>query len=326
MFDKRGIFLYVIAAILILSRPASAGDEKTWKDFFDTKKPGTLDDEKRIIVAGYHCGFTIQQGVSASVGGKKMAMNLMLGGIKKEDLQEIADNAYVAFLEQIKASGREVVSLEELKATKGYAKLDTTVLAPDKVFSVQYTVSQSRTYVVVSPKAIPLSFAVTEPLKDATSPVGNFKAIAAIADELKAVVVVPLVTIDFLNLESSGHSAGGAYSGTEYTGAKISAEPMMYIGPATTQYLFYSPGYGFGSAYVEKNIVIEGDFGNKFAEGDDAMNHFDIGSALISFDTGKNWADKMLLLADPPKYKQLVLQAHVQAGKYFGQILDKYKP
>ena len=326
MFGQRGLFLYTIAMILILLRPASAGDEKTWKDYFDTKKPGTLDDEKRIVVAGYHCGFTIQQGVSASIGRKTIAMNLMLGGMKKEDLQEIADSAYAAFLVQVKASGREVVSLEELKATKGYAKLDTTVLEPGKVFSVQYTVVQSKTYVVLSPKAIPLSFAVTEPLKDATSPTGNFKAIVAIADELKAVVVIPLVTIDFLDLKSSGHSAGGAYSGTEYTGASISAAPKMSIGPATTQYLFYSPGYGFGSAYVEKDIVVEGNFGDKFAEGADAMNHFDIGSSLVSFDTGKNWADKQVFLADPPKYKALALQAHVLAGKYFGQIMEKYKP
>lgn len=319
MFNKHRLILSVFAALLFVSGHALAGDDaKAWKDYFDVSKGGKLEDSKRIMVAGYHCGFVIQTGAYAGGRNVKVSMNMLLGGIKKEDLQEIADSAYAAFLAQIKATGREVVSYDELRATKAYAKWDTTALEPGKIFSKQYTFAASKTYVVVSPKAIPLAFTHVSPINDRSAfGIGNAKAMWAMADEVKAILVVPLITIDIANFEGSGASMFTNSANLE-AGQLISTE----IG--RTIYNFYGPSYGYGNAnLIKKPIIADGPFG-VFDESPEAYNHFDIGSALSSFDKGG--VGVQVIVADPPKFKERVLQVHALAGKYFCQVLDKYKP
>ena len=186
-----------------------------------------LASAARIAVPSYRFGVVVRSGITATGGSGSVTMEAAadLVGIDLAKMRSIADACYADFFDQLAATGRPIVPTEELKACKGYAKLDLT---PVPLIKKPFT--DARTVAMVSPNSLPLVNQHSDsPITD-KSPLslGNWHAINQICVDLKCVVMIPSIVIDFAQLSGSGHSVYG-------TSARVGIQPGLFLVPLFTQ-------------------------------------------------------------------------------------------
>ena len=120
----------------------------------------------RVIVAGFRVGFVVRDSVTASVAagyqfggthtsGAKSKTAVELAGVDTTTLQAITEQLYQDFLADLRASGREVVTLDQVKASEGYASLEKT----EKPYTKESKFLQDRVLSVYTPDELPLWWA-----------------------------------------------------------------------------------------------------------------------------------------------------------------------
>ena len=186
-----------------------------------------LANAQRIAVPSYRFGVVMRSGIAAtaSAGNVTTEASADLVGVSLAQLREIADAAHADFMAKLATTGREIVPFEEIAATKGYAKLEAT-----PVPFVKKPFADARTVVMVSPNNLPLVNQHSDaPISD-KSPLslGNWRAINQMCVDLKCVVMIPSVVIDFAQLSGSGHSVYG-------NSAHVGIQPGLYLVPLFTQ-------------------------------------------------------------------------------------------
>jgi hypothetical protein len=305
-------------AVLALAAPASAispADVATTdiRKLVDVKSIRGAKGSKRVAVAGYRVIFTTRTKVVANAedwlggvgggrsSGAKATMEVVLGNVDFPALQNIADKAYDDLIDDLKSSGVEVVPLETIKATAAFQKMKMTGSTADQPYTKRSR-DKKTDYIVVSPSAIPLWFTNFDgDISDQGMGQTNIRAIMEMAKELDALMVFPIMHVDFATVGGSG--------GKFARRASVSAKAVIYVSPAYTLY-YIANQKGGAFARITDGIGVEGDPGN-FVTADDASNAAFIGSMQkIGIDFGPVKSKKnMVLQTNRDNFQSLALEA-----------------
>lgn len=133
-------------------------------------------------------------------------MEVVLGKVEFETLQAIADAAYANFMDDLKSSGIEVVSMETIAASASFQKMKMTGSTAEKPYTKR---SRDRKidYIVVSPSAIPLWFTNWDgDVSDQGMNQTNIRAIMSMSKELDALMLYPIMHVDFATVDQAANS------------------------------------------------------------------------------------------------------------------------
>jgi len=226
----------------------------------------------RLLVAGFRAGFVVRDSVTASgaagykfggthtLGASKTAVEL--AGVDTATPPAITKQLYQDFIADLKASGREVLTVDEARATGGYAKLGMT----EKSDTKESNFLQDRVLSVYTPEERPLWWEDGNQIGD-KSPlaIGNWKALGSMSVDLNAVGLAPTYLISFAELESSGNKRG-LFPGYGTGRVKAAAAPNLSIFQPGTKMLavqFKKKIAGDMANVQLKKTVVVGDFGTK---------------------------------------------------------------
>ncbi|MBL8559092.1 MAG: hypothetical protein JNM47_10250 [Hyphomonadaceae bacterium] len=202
----------------------------SFADFDRRAVTGILNQADPVALPGYRLGFVVRSGINAiTTGGRAMAqMDVELGGLDLQTARSIADAALADFTEQVRATGRPIIGLEEIRAQPAYRDLK---LAP-----VPWTgriPADARTFAYVAPNNHDLFFINLDvPNDQGAFGLTNPRAFNKICAGLGAITATPTLVIDFAELTRSG---GGAWSGSASTGAR----PGLFMPELVTGGLFH---------------------------------------------------------------------------------------
>ncbi|PJA25331.1 MAG: hypothetical protein COX57_03950 [Alphaproteobacteria bacterium CG_4_10_14_0_2_um_filter_63_37] len=198
-------------------------------DLDDSNLGDTLGGSNKVVIPRFTVTFVMSGAASARTSEASANMEVFLTGIDLRTMQAITDAAYADFVAQLKATGREVVSVETMRATQSYHAFDFYDPSGQKHYLQEpdWTTGLTGNLVTVNPTGLPMWFEHGEGNKGLFDQ-GNGKAMNALSAELQAVVVTPNYVIDFAKFESSGRGVilGG--------GANVGVEPLLHLGHAVT--------------------------------------------------------------------------------------------
>jgi hypothetical protein len=170
-----------------------------------------LPKSKRVAVAGFRVVFINYNTVSAQVrasylpgrdtSGAKASMNVSLEGVDTATMQAITDQAYAGFLAQLAAAGREVVPASELASF--HAEVEPSAQPYEKEVA-------GAKGVAFAPTGTPLFFTYADFGWTDKTPFNqkSYRLLAPLSEKLQAIVVAPLIVVDFANMTSSGNRSG----------------------------------------------------------------------------------------------------------------------
>ena len=301
---------------------------------------GEMKAMKRVVVPQFRVAFVAKTGVSAR-GGAGLAnlgqstgynrtitqaqsarVDMMLGNVDYALMQGLADQLYADFLKRLAAGGKQVVSVDAMRKSSGYPKIEPLKL--DKPY-VKSPFDDPREFVFATPKDLPLAFMhIDTHLGNAGAFDQNTtKAFAELGATLDALVLVPTVIVDFAQLESSGNSRFA-------TSAEVSATPRVGISAASMLIgmvgkdakIFFHGDARF--ARLNQPFFVDGEFGS--VKSVDSFDNVALANSLTSM-TGTQGTqyryDKRLVTADAAQYAKRVLQAGATINQAF---VDGLKP
>lgn len=228
----RRIALALLVAMPVAAAAQADGAAPDPDAYFKGRMGGTFGKDivevmpagKRIAVAAFRVGFITDNSVTAQVrgaylpggidkSGARSSFFVALKGVDPGTMQAITDKAYADLLAQLAASGREVVPpaqmaelLAQLKASKpGYTKEHN-----------------GQTAAFFAPTGMPLVFTHAEPQwGDAGMfDLANYRKLQEMSGRLDAVVIAPMLFVNFAKMSSSGNQSG-LVARTAETGAEL---------------------------------------------------------------------------------------------------------
>ena len=321
------------------------------KKDFDWKSKA-LTRTNRVAVTGFRVALVIQDKVSASVAagyqfggthtsGARSSTEVELHGIDAALLQELADTLYAEFVEGLVASGREVVSLDEIRATPGWSQIEPAPTDEGGVYLRKPGMGQSRHLAIVSASGLALWFEAASQIGDkGVFDQANVKAMNAVSVDLNVVVVAPTFLVTFAELEASGNKRG-AFAG--YAGdAKTSAKPNMSIIETETMLWSQHAKVKFAGEFYKgalKKSVLVGEYGGDMQPFSNSSNANDglrasltglagaTGNSGFFAAAGPTRASQTLVVtADPEQFRERALAALRSVNSAFVQIVRENKP
>lgn len=199
-----------------------------------------LPNSKRVAIAGFRVAFITHNSVSAQVrasylpgrdtSGASSRLNLALSGVDATTLQALTDRAYADFVAQLKLAGREVMTAQQLAGF--FSSVEATATSPGRPYSKEVGGQTAQFY---APTGMPLWFQHLDgPWSDRTPfDLGNYRRLAEHASQWNnAIVVTPLIVVNFARMMSSGNQSGLLARAAE-TGAELS----MHVASFSSGYL-----------------------------------------------------------------------------------------
>lgn len=190
---------------------------------------------KRIAVAAFRVAFITDNKITAQVrsaylpgidySGARSSFFVELKGVDPKTMQAVTDKAYADLLAQLAASGREVVPLEQLKESLGLFKPSANGYTKE---------SNGQTASFFAPTGMPLVFTHFEGgwgdagMLDLT----NYRKLQEISAQHNAIVIAPMMFVNFARMTSSGNQ-----SGLTARVAETGAEPGMSVAGLTSLYI-----------------------------------------------------------------------------------------
>lgn len=293
----------------------------------DVKSLRGAKGAKRVAVPGYRVIFTTRSKVVANAedwlggvgggrsSGAKATMEVVLGNVDFATLQKITDAAYADFLDDLKSSGIEVVPTETILASPNFAKMKMTGSTAEKPYTKRSRDAKTH-YLVTSPTAIPLWFTNWDgDISDQGMGQTNIRALLSMAKELDAILLFPIMHVDFASLGSSG--------GKFARRAAVSAKAAIYANPAYTLF-YYANDKGASFARITDGIGVEGDPG-EFVTADQASNAaFIDGMQKIGIDFGPVKSKKnMVLQTNRENFESLAVEALTGTNTAFRRGLQE---
>jgi hypothetical protein len=215
----------VVAALALGSLAAFADEPQTItlpdlnpSEWFDGKMGGTFGAKtvtafaksNRVAVSGFRVVFVMHNEARATVrasylpggverGAAHAKMEVDLKGVDDATLQAITDKAYKLFLDQLKATGREVITPEP----SSYAEFKVNTPVPQEV---KAGLLRGKAF---SPTGTPLWWQVGDSWGDAGIGQKNMRAFNKQSESLQGpVTIAPLIVVDFAHMQSSGNKSG----------------------------------------------------------------------------------------------------------------------
>jgi len=313
-------------ALLVLAVPAPVlavpASEAT------TVSPGKVIDmavvknqfkkNSRVAIAGYQVSFVLHNKATAHAmnllgsGTAKASIETFLGNIDQAVMQQIADAAYLTFVQKLKEAGIEVVPWETIKASKAFAQLE--LYPQQEAYSVKF---QGATYAVIPAAGFPLWFNSFDGLAGGKGGKKNHVVMNDLGRELNALVIQPSLAVDFAYLDTSG----GKFSKR----ASVEALNGMLIVPAAS--VFWA-GQGGGLSYAKfvDGFWAEGATGTWTKAG--ASNNAALVKGLsgLGMDIGPASSKKAIVLnADPVVFKQKTLELLNAAAEVYKRGIQEVR-
>lgn len=318
--------------------PASGLPELDPDAHFKGKMGGTfgknvteiLPAYKRVAVAGFRVAFVTKDSATAQVrassflgrdtSGARMTVNAMLEGIDAATMQAVTDKAYANFIEQLKLAGREVVPQDELK--EFLSGVQATPSSIDKPFTKEVN---AQTVQLFAPTGMPLWFIHIEGGWSDRSgfDLGNWRRLGEYSKKYNAIVVTPLIVVNFVSMRSSGNQSGLVASTAE-----ADAIPGMTV--KTFLSLYNSPA-DEGSVQMTKGVQSDLVFGSMkevASEDNKAVKGiFDVlGKAVGLANAGgaNRGTSNRVMQANSADYRVASLDALGRATGTFAKLFEKY--
>ena len=285
---------------------------------------------KRVAVAGFRVAFVTKDSATAQVrassflgrdtSGARMTVNAALEGVDAATLQAVTDKAYANFLEQLRLAGREVVPQEELK--EFLSGVQATPTSTDKPFTKEFG---AQTLQLFAPTGMPLWFIHIEgPWSDRGAfDLGNWRRLGEYSKKYDAIVVTPLILVNFVSMQSSGNQ-----SGLIARTAEADAIPGMTIN--TFMSLYNSP-VDEGGVQMTKGVrsdVVFGSMKEVAAEDNKAVKGiFDIlgkAAGLANAGGANRSTSNRVMQANSSDYRVASLDALGRATGTFAKLFEKY--
>lgn len=204
--------------------------------FFKGKMGGTfgknivevLPAGKRVAVVGFRLAFVTHNSVSANVrasylpgrdtSGARSSLHLGLQGVDPVAMQAITDKAYARLLEQLQKAGREVILPGEMK--EYFEGVDATASPVGKPYSKE---QNGQTVAFFSPTGMPLWFSHLDAGwgDRGAFDLKNYRRLGEYSAKWNAIVISPLIVVNFARMSSSGNRSG-LTARTAETGAELS--------------------------------------------------------------------------------------------------------
>lgn len=301
---------------------------------------GDMKTMSRVVVPQFRVAFVAKTGVSARGGAglsnlgqstgynrtitqaQSARVDMMLGNVDYALMQGLTEQLYADFLKRLAAGGKQVVSVDEMRKSSGYPKIEPVKL--DKPY-VKSPFDDAREFIFATPRELPLAFMhIDTHLGNAGAFDQNTtKAFAELGATLDALVLIPTVIVDFAQLESSGNSRFA-------TSAEANATPRIGISAATLLIgmigkdakIFFHGDARF--ARLERPFFVDGEFGS--VKSVDSFDNVALANSLtaLSGTQGTQYRyDKRLVTADAAQYAKKVLQAGATINQAFA---DGLKP
>ncbi|HEX7707835.1 MAG TPA: hypothetical protein VF701_15360 [Thermoanaerobaculia bacterium] len=281
----------------------------------------------RVAIPGYRVIFTTRSkhtakaedwlggvGGGRSSSGAKATMEVVLGNIDFETFQKIADDSYADFVKRLEATGLEVVPAEAMRATASFQKIKLTPSNSEKPYTKKSRDGKTF-FLVAAPSEVPLWFSNWDgDISDQGFNQNNSRAVSEMAKELDAVVLHPILHVDFATLGGSG--------GKFAKRATVNAKAAIYVNPSYT--LFFIQNAKAGSfARINDGIGVEGDPG-EFVTADQASNEAFIGGMQkIGIDFGPVKSKKnMVLQTNKDNFQNLATEALTGANEAFKRGIE----
>jgi hypothetical protein len=329
MTKRLAVGLWLVLSLSISAFAISPEDiaKTDIRKLVDVKSIRGAKGSKRVAVPGYRVIFTTRSKVVAraedwlggvgggSSSGAKATMEVVLGNVDFATLQKITDAAYADFLDELKAGGIEVVPLETITASPSFAKMKMTGSTADKPYTKRSKDAKTN-YVVASPTAIPLWFTNWDgDVSDQGMGQTNIRAVMSMAKELDALMLFPIMHVDFATLGGSG--------GKFARRASVTAKAAIYANPAYTLF-FIANDKGGQFARITDGIGVEGDPG-EFVTADQASNApFIEGMQKIGIDFGPVKSKKnMVLQTNPANFESLAVESLSGTNEAFRRGLQE---
>lgn len=289
-----------------------------------------LPDYRRVAVAGFRVAFVTKDSATAQVrassflgrdtSGARMTVNAALEGVDAATLQAVTDKAYANFLEQLKVAGREVVPQEELK--EFLSGMQATASSVDKPFTKEVN---AQTVQLFSPSGMPLWFIHGESGWSDRSgfDLGNWRRLGEYSKKYNAIVVTPLIVVNFVSMQSSGNQ-----SGLIARTAEADAIPGMTV--KTFLSLYNSP-VDEGAVQMTKGVHSDLVFGTmKEVASDDnkaVKGIFDVlgkAAGLANAGGANRATSNRVMRANSADYRVASLDALGRATGTFAKLFEKY--
>lgn len=285
---------------------------------------------KRVAVAGFRVAFVTKDSATAQVrassflgrdtSGARMTVNAALEGVDAATLQAVTDKAYADFIGQLKLAGREVVPQEELK--EFLSGVQATPSSVDNPFTKEV---HSQTVKLFAPTGMPLWFIHMESgwSDRGGFDLGNWRRLGEYSKKYNAIVVTPLIVVNFVSMRSSGNQSG-LVSNT----AEADAIPGMTV--KTFLSLYNSPT-DEGAVQMTQGVRSELVFGTmKEVASED--NHavkgiFDVlgkAAGLANAGGANRATSNRVMQANNADYRVAALDALGRATGTFAKLFEKY--
>lgn len=199
-----------------------------------------LPANKRVAVAGFRVLFVTDNSIKAQVrasyfggtdrSGASARMDVGLDGVDYATMQAITDKAYADFLAQLALAGREVVPQAELQEFLG--QVEVTQQPYVKEATLGYG---KQTAMAFSPSGMPLWFTNWDMPWGDKNPFkqGNYRSFIAAPEKLNAILVAPMIVVDFAQMSSSGNRSGFLARNAE-VGATLSMSVSGFSTPLSS--------------------------------------------------------------------------------------------
>lgn len=285
---------------------------------------------KRVAVAGFRVAFVTKDSATAQVrassflgrdtSGARMTVNAALEGVDAATLQAVTDKAYADFIGQLKLAGREVVPQEELK--EFLSGVQATPSSVDNPFTKEV---HAQTVKLFAPTGMPLWFIHMESgwSDRGGFDLGNWRRLGEYSKKYNAIVVTPLIVVNFVSMRSSGNQSG-LVSNT----AEADAIPGMTV--KTFLSLYNSPT-DEGAVQMTQGVRSELVFGTmKEVASED--NHavkgiFDVlgkAAGLANAGGANRATSNRVMQANNADYRVAALDALGRATGTFAKLFEKY--
>jgi len=301
-------------------------------DHFDDEHDidDALEGSNKIVIPGFKIHLVINDVAEASVSGTEStsfsgwttkttgasaSMRVHLSGLSDKQLQAIADAAYADLVAQLQAAGREVVSAADMRATLGYQSIEFAVPNGDSAIIEGGPINSgdNKTYLDIPATGLPLWYI------DFFNN-NNGKSFNFLSSELKAVALIPTITVTFVEMESSGRGSAFFGGGNAKVGAELG---IRLIDVEYNGTLAENAMGGEGGIYVlrvghDDPIVVSGDFATLKKSSSSKSGGF-LGSTVHS-------KSDYIAKANPKKFKKMVLQGVQASNKAFADFTKEHRP
>lgn len=316
---KRSMRALALVLAAGLAAPVHAKKAEVTPETFSAKDIEPMKLLKKapaIVVPGYRVWFTVQDGASAHSGGgggAKASLSVMLEGVDGQVMQEIADEAFADFMEQLKATGRTIIGPDEVVADEAWADVKP-------LESPQYDGAKPGKglgFMIYSPTNVPLwvhhfdQFGGANPFNQKST-----KAMYKLSAGKEAVVILPNIVIRFAQVSSSGRSNLSRY-------AEVGVEPWMAVQMTSSIFQWHAakPRLGGGAfAKLKTGIPLDPTVGD-IVKADEKRGSLGIGSNA----PWKSVKASYLYAADPAKYKSESLRGIKAFNRALAQAVAESK-